>query len=186
MNYIRLTVDLDENNPVYEWLEKQENKFLAEGHIGTHLDRYEFSQIPMDYFKSRAVLFNVKNTTVIELKENELNEIKTGDFVIFHTGHLKKYRYGNKDYFKNHPILSDDLVNSLLKRKVRFIGIDSPGIKSGAEHEKIDRECEKNKVFVIENIANLEKIEKKCFTIYTSWIDEAKKTGLRCSIVAEM
>lgn len=184
--YIDLTVKVNNDSPMIEWAKKQNNPHIAMGHIGTHIDVYEKTIIPLEYFHSNAVFFNVKGIYEVGVKDIDIELIKENDFVIFRTGDMEKYGYGEKGYFENHSHLSKELIEILCKKKVRFIGIDSPGIRQSTEHEIYDRICEKNGIYVIENLNNLENINIANFPIYTMWIDDEKMTGLKCRVIADI
>ncbi|SHJ70754.1 Putative cyclase [Clostridium cavendishii DSM 21758] len=169
------------------WLRRQENKHIAMGHVGTHLDTYLKSQIPLEYFKRRGVLVNTtafSEKREINKNDIDLENIKKGDFVIFRTDRIKKV-YGTKEYFENHPQLSHELIKELCHRKVSFIGIDTAGIRQGEEHTPADKLCEDNNIYVIENLSNLDKITSKDFLVYTMWIDDKEATGLKCKVICE-
>ena len=58
--YIDLTTNVSQNSPLIQWAKSQDNPHIAMGHIGTHLDTYEKSVIPLEYFKSPGILFDVR------------------------------------------------------------------------------------------------------------------------------
>ena len=182
---IDLTTMVSNNSPLVKWAKSQDNRHIAMGHIGTHLDTYEKSKIPLEYFKSVGVVFDVRETIEISLNDIDLSIIPTESFVLFRTGQIEKYSYGDKGYFDNHPYLSNSLIDSLISKKVRFIGIDCPGIRQHEEHEEADRLCEKNNIYVIENLQNLSKITSAPVTVYTMWIDDEEMTGLKCRVIVE-
>lgn len=169
------------------WLEKQENKHIAMGHVGTHLDSYLKSNIPMEYFKRNGILIDVSEfceKREVNLKDIENYNIQSGDFVLFKTNRINKI-YGTKEYFYNHPTLSNEVINELCRKKISFIGIDAAGIRRGEEHRDADVFCEKNNIYVIENLSNLDKISNDNFTIYTMWLDDNISTGLKCRVIYE-
>ena len=186
---IDLTRPMTENHPAMAWAKQQDNVHVAMGHIGTHLDTYEKTNIPITYCKSRGILFDVREKAEIGLQDIEINQIQQGDFVLFRTGRTEKFIYGEQAYFANHPQLSWELISYLLKKEIHFIGVDCAGIRQNAEHEKADRMCEQSGVYVIENICGLEKLQmyaQKEFMVYTMWLDDAKMTGLRCRVIGEV
>ncbi|MDY4788118.1 MAG: cyclase family protein [Bacilli bacterium] len=183
--YLDLTINVSQKSPLIQWAKSQENPYIAMGHIGTHLDTYEKSNIPIDYFKSIGVIFDVRNIDEVSCKDINLNDVPENSFVIFRTGHIEKYSYGEKEYFDNHPQLSHNLISMLCQKKIRFIGIDCAGIRQHQDHEKADRFCEKHGVYVIENLCNLDKIVKNNFLIYTMWLNEEELTGLKCRVIVD-
>ena len=158
----------------------------ATGHVGTHLDTYQKKPIPLEYFRCPGVLFNVFGLEEAGLEQADLSGVPAGAFVLFCTGHIQRYPYGDPRYFSPHPVLSQALIDALLKRDVRFIGIDCPGIRPGKEHRPADELCERNGVYVIENLCNLHRIAAPGpFQVYTMWQEDPERTGLPCRVIAE-
>lgn len=170
------------------WLDKQENKHIAMGHVGTHLDTYNKSNIPLEFFKRNGVLIDVSD--FCEDREVSLNDIKNininaGDFVLFKTNRINKV-YGTYEYFQKHPELSHEVIEYLIKKEISFIGIDCSGIRRDSEHTPADILCEENNIYVIENLSNLDKINSDNFTIYTMWLEDKTATGLKCRVICEI
>lgn len=170
-------------------VDEAENKHVIMGHIGTHLDTYNKTNIPLEYFKSNGVLIDV--SSISEERDVELSDmsdvlIEENDFVIFHTNRIEKEKYGTKEYFYNHPQLSHEVIDYLISCKIRFIGIDCAGIRRKEEHQPADELCEKNGCYVIENMCNLKELKNKSFGVYTMWLDDIKATGLKCRVIADM
>lgn len=183
--YIDLTTNVPMNSPQIQWAKEQDNPHIAMGHIGTHLDTYEKSMIPLEYFKSNGILFDVHGMDEVTSNHIDLELVKGNDFVLFRTGCIERHPYGELQYFENHPQLSHELIQKLLDKRIRFIGIDCPGIRQSEGHEEADRLCEQNRVYVIENLRNLEDIPTQRFWIYTMWLDDEVMTGLKCRVIAE-
>ncbi len=105
--------------------------FNKAGHIGTHFDvmNKEFS---LENIVTKGNIFDISNIKSHEVKveDLDLHRVCQNDFVIFHSGLLKKYGYGTDEYFLPHIELSDELIDYLLlDKKVSFIGVDMVGIK---------------------------------------------------------
>lgn len=169
----------------------QDNKTFPSGHFGTHVDVYLQTEIPLEYMNSSAIMFDVRDIQDrdIALSDFEHEKVEPNDFVIFRTGMIDKYQYGSKEYFEEHAQLDDKVIQYLLDKKIRFIGIDAAGIKRGKAHVKADKLCEQNSVYVIENLTNLDKLaEQACtrFKITTLWIELPGKTGLPCRVIANL
>lgn len=69
------------------------------GHIGTHLDTYEKSKIPLEYCKSSGILFDVRGIAEVTLEDVDTSSIQTGDFVIFRTGRIEESPLWNSSVF---------------------------------------------------------------------------------------
>lgn len=183
--YIDLTTNVSQNSPPIQWAKSQDNPHVAMGHVGTHLDTYEKSAIPLEYFKSSGILFDVRGIPEVTVDDVDITLIQPGDFVLFRTGRMGEHPYGDPLYFENHPQLSHELVEVLAEKKIRFIGVDCPGIRQHSEHEAADRFCEQHGIYIIENLKNLEQIQSQRFTVYTMWLEDEVMTGLRCRVIAE-
>lgn len=183
--YIDLTTTVSPDSPLLQWAKAQDNPHIAAGHVGTHLDTYEKRPIPLEYIKSNGVLFDVRGISEVALSQIDLSLVQPSDFVIFRTGQIEQYPYGDPLYFENHPQLSEELIAALLARNIRFIGVDCPGIRQHAAHEAADRLCEQHGVYIIENLIHVSQLPVQKFVLYTMWLDEPQMTGLRCRVIAE-
>jgi kynurenine formamidase len=188
MPLIDLTVEVKKE----KWEEIFTNeKMTALGHLGTHFDGLD-KPFELDYVKTFGVLFDVASAADrdIQPEDIDLEMISGGEFVIFHTGFLKKEGYGTKKYFTEHPQLSHELIQLLLNKHVAMIGIDAAGIRRGKEHIPADRLCADNSVFVVENIDNLSTLAHEAkdgpFTVYTFPIKFEGMSGLPCRVIAEI
>ena len=161
-------------------------RLISTGHVGTHLDTYQKRPVPLEYFSCPGVLFDVSSQQEADLAHVDLSVIPPKAFVLFHTGHIQRYPYGDPHYFSPHPYLSQELIESLLKLDIRFIGVDCPGIRPGKEHRPADELCEQHGVYVIENLHNLFRIATPGpFQVYTMWLDDPEQTGLPCRVIAQ-
>lgn len=183
--YLDLTTIVSQNSSLIQLAKEQDNPHVAMGHIGTHLDTYEKRNIPLEYFKSSGIMFDVRWISEVTLKDVDITLIQNGDFVMFRTGRIEEHSYGDPQYFENHPQLSKELIETLAEKKIHFIGVDCPGIRQHSEHEQADRFCEQHGIYVIENLTNLNDIPVQRFNAYTMWLEDEVMTGLRCRVILE-
>ena len=181
-----MLIDLTTIVPMNSSLPEKAKDFAATGHIGTHLDTYEKTPIPLEYFRSSGVVFDVRGIEEVQVSDIDLDRIPAQSFVLFRTGRIEEYPYGTPNYGKDHPQLSHELIEALLEKCIRFIGVDCQGIRRHEEHTPADRLCEKNGIYVIENLQNLGELTEQDFTVYTMWLDDPDLTGLRCRVIAEI
>ncbi len=181
-----LTLNVAKNSEIFGWVECQHNKLAALGHVGTHLDTHCNSTVPLDYFRCDGVMFDVCGIAEIGLSDIDISKVMDRGFVMFYTGRINKYEYGTGEYFGEHPQLSPELIDSLIMKNIRFIGIDAAGIRRGLEHEEADKHCERNGVYVIENLINLDSIPNEKFTVFTMWINDSEMTGIKCRVIVEV
>ncbi len=161
------------------------------GHLGTHFDGMD-TEFSLEYWRLKGKLFDVRGYEdgIIGIGDIDPSVIEKGDFVIFYTGFLENQEYGSSIYFNDHPQLSYELIDLLLEKEVKIIGIDAAGLRRGEEHTPVDQRCADRGVFVVENIANLKSLNnaagKKQFTVYTSPVNFKGMTGLPCRVIAEV
>ena len=180
-----LTTAVPAHSPLLSWAKAQDNPHIAMGHVGTHLDTYEKRPIPLDYVKSPGVCFDVRGLAQVTPQDVDLDRVGPRSFVLFRTGRIAAHPYGDPAYFQDHPQLSQDLIEALTQKGIRFIGVDCPGIRQHQEHTAADRFCERRGVYVIENLTGLAPLPPAGFTVYTLWLDDPQRTGLPCRVIAE-
>lgn len=159
------------------------------GHLGTHFDVMS-KEFPLEYTKRRGIVFDVSNIQGrdIGIDDIDFSVINKDMFVAFYSGFIENEPYGTKKYFKEHPQLTDELIDSLVEKKISIIGLDFAGIRRGSEHIPKDGFCADNGVFVIENLCNLKDILNKGgkFTANTYPLNCSGITGLPCRVIAEL
>ena len=163
-----------------------EQKALV-GHLGTHFDVMD-KEFPLEYIKRRGIVFDVSQIVSRDIgsEDIDLERIEEDMFVLFCTGYLEKVGYGSKEYFSQHPQLSDELIKSLLQKRISMIGVDFAGVRRGREHTPKDQYCAEHGVFIIENLCNLKALTAcEKLILYTLPMNYAGVTGLPCRVVAE-
>ena len=163
-------------------------KMSLVGHIGTHFDVMN-KEFPLDYTKRKGIVFDVSNIFErdIDIIDINIESVEKDMFVAFYTGYIEKEEYGTKTYFKDHPQLSDKLIDCLLDKGVSIIGVDFAGIRRGKEHTPKDQYCADRGVFIIENLCNLQILSNKEDIIFNTYpMNYADITGLPCRVIAEV
>ena len=166
-------------------------KMVSFGHLGTHFDVMN-KEFPLLYTKRMGIVFDVSGASNedIELSDNDLLKVHQDMFVAFHSDFIDQVEYGTKPYFREHPQLSNTLIDKLLDKGVSIIGIDFTGIRRGKEHTPKDQYCADKGVFIVENLCNLAQVlnDKKYnnFIANTYPINFEGMTGLPCRVVAEV
>ena len=97
-----------------------DNERLASfGHLGTHIDVMN-KEFPLDYVRRDGLIFNTREIRDrdIDVTDIDLDLVKPGMFVAFNTNFIEENEYGSKEYFSNHPQLSNELIEELLLRKI--------------------------------------------------------------------
>jgi kynurenine formamidase len=162
------------------------------GHMGTHVDLMG-KTFDIDRSEVAGIVFDVSGIKDREIQPEdvELSKIQQGDFVVFHTGALDGFGYGNAEYFRlEAPQLSYALIDDLMDRKAAFIGVDMGGARKAAEHRRVDEYCAQRGVFVVENLANLKPLigqaEDGRFEASIYPLNLVGATGLPCRVIAEV
>lgn len=135
--------------------------------MGTHIDVMSTDVIiENDRLISDGVKFDVSNITdrAIELDDLELSRIKEGVYVLFQTN-WDKYLDDDEKY-STHPEISMEVIEYLVGKKVNMIGIDTLVLGLRRNHGTIDEYLAKNKIYGIENLANLNSIPEENFKVY--------------------
>lgn len=159
------------------------------GHLGTHFDVMN-KEFPLDYTERKGIIFNVNNIKDrdIDIFDIDIDKVNKDMFVAFYTGFIEDHGYGGKTYFKEHPQLSDKLIDALLDKKISIIGIDFAGVRRGKEHTPKDQYCADKGVFIIENLCNLSKVLENGseFIACTYLMNYAEMSGLPCRVIAKI
>ena len=150
--------------------------FLS-SHTGTHLDApYHFvkngqkiSEIPLDRLVGNGILIKLKKTgnssitkSDITLFEKKNGKIPDNSSVFFYTGWQKNLK--NKNYFTKNPGLDISSAKYLASKKINLVGIDSPSIDLGKDESfTAHKILSKNNILIVENLANMNKIQSNEF-----------------------
>ncbi len=165
-----------------------EKKALV-GHLGTHFDVMN-KEFPLEYTERNAVVFDVSGVVDrdIEASDIDFSKVCKNMFVVFYTGYIEAEGYGSKEYFTNHPQLSNELIDLLLERGVSIIGVDFAGVRRGKEHTPKDQYCADKGVFIIENLCNLKNVLDKSSTFIANTypMNYTDMTGLPCRVIAKV
>jgi len=122
---------------------------------GTNLDEFEISK-----FVGKALLIDIENENII--KEYE-EDIKNVDFIVFKSGYEK---YWNEEkYFEDYPCLSIETVKYLMNFNLKGLGFDAISIDPVDTNFENHNILFNNDMVIIENLCNLEKINKKIFDL---------------------
>lgn len=147
-------------------------------HAGTHMDaplHFEengktLDQIPLDDLIGEAALVNLphkreeEGITLADLREHG-KHIKEGDIVILNTGWYKK-RGPNDIWQKKYPYITGEALEWLVKMKVKGVGVDTVAVDMfGSPDFVAHHTLFRANIFVIEELSNLDKIEKDRFFI---------------------
>lgn len=187
---IDLTLSLDLKSATFRNPDSLTFRGIALGHFGTHLDKASSDPLPLDLQERSGLLLDARTAGAdIGLGLLDGAEVRPGDFILVHTGHLERHPYASEGYFHGHPQLDWALVEALVAQGASLIGIDAPGLRGRSDHGKVDRWCEERKVYVVENLARLEELARtglRRFPLRLGWIGHRGGTGIPVQVVAQV
>jgi kynurenine formamidase len=134
-------------------------------HAGTHVDLvFPGTSLAPDRMIGRGMMLDVRGSARIGLAAvAEQGEPAEGDFVFFRTGWD---RFAGTPRYYDHPQLAPEVIQWLVSRKVNAVGIDALGLARDRQHGEYDRLLAGNRIFVIENLVNLDQIAAGYFRVY--------------------
>lgn len=165
-----------------------EKKALV-GHLGTHFDVMD-KEFPLEFTTREGIVFDVSHIKDrdIQISDIDLDKLKKDMFVAIYSGFIEKTPYGQQKYFKEHPQLSNELLEALINKEISLLGIDFAGVRRGNEHTPMDQHFADNGIFIIENLCNLKQVLSisETFIANTYPMNYSEMSGLPCRVVAEI
>jgi kynurenine formamidase len=140
-----------------------ENHNLKMGmHTGTHLDLPTHmiksdnyvSEIELDNLSGKAKLIYAAGEEVLAYKEEYDSLIEKDDIVLIYTGFAEKY--GSREYYEEHPVLSRELAQFLIAKGIKMLGFDMPS--PDRFPYQIHKLLFENDIYILENLRNLDKL----------------------------
>jgi len=159
-------------------------------HAGTHLDlpahmlndQRQISDIDLAYLNGRARLLNAVGEKVITVRDKYKNLIEKDDIIIIYTGFAEKY--GTKEYYTEHPVISEELADLLIKKEIKILGFDLPS--PDRNPYQIHQKLFKNNIFILENLCNLDQLpEFKSFKFFLFPL-KIRAEAAPCRVAAEV
>lgn len=156
---------------------------------GTHIDGpwhmvregKKLDEIPLERFVGRGRLIKVENGNY-SLDAVKAADIQEGDIVLFDTGMAKVY--GQDEYYADgRPEMPEDVARYLVDKKVKMIGLDmcSPDQAPFPVH----RILLGADILIIENMASLEALKGREFTVYALPL-KLQLDGAPARVIAEV
>ncbi len=131
-------------------------------HAGTHIDgpmhltesNQFINEIPIEKFIGKGVLLNASGENNITEKSEYKTIITPECIVLIYTNHAKFF--GTPEYYSDYPVLSDELAELLVERKIKMLCLDSP---SPDKHPyTIHKLLLAKNILIAENLTNIEKL----------------------------
>jgi len=153
-------------------------------HFATHIDApfhmledgKKLTDFPPEAFLGEAIVIDVRGQAIIQ---DQLENVREGDFVFFHTGHIHNI-FGN--YFEGNPVISPETAQLLVNKKVRIVGLDSftPDGAPYNEHKLFFS----NDILIVENLVGLETLTKERFEVIIAPLKIDNADGAPCRVFA--
>ena len=205
MKILDLTLTISENISTFpgspapsfiEWENIKDDGYNLEllflsTHTGTHLDApYHFlakgakiHEINVKRLVCDAVLIKLRKKSGEMIKKIDIEKfekihgkIATSSSVIFWTGWQKNLL--KNFYFTKNPGLSISAANYLAAKKINLVGIDAPSVDLGSDSKfPAHHILAKNNILIVENLANLDKINSGNFHLVIAPLKLKNATG---------
>jgi kynurenine formamidase len=166
-------------------------------HTGTHIDApaHLFSdgltldRYPVEQFTGKALVIDCRelkkeekiSMSLLAEKGSVLYEV---EFVLFLTGHSSLW--GTSGYFADFPVMSDEVVEWINRRKLKGIGIDAPSFDPVAVDELHNHKAilKTGNTILLENLCRLEDIGNAPFTLCALPLNIQNADGAPARIIA--
>lgn len=100
-------------------------------------------------------MLDVREEQIIGYQQVYEERIRPNQIVLLHTGHSEKY--GQRGYFSSYPVLSLELAELFVRKKVKLVGMDTP---SPDQYPfEIHQYLFSHDILLIENLTNLASLE---------------------------
>ena len=146
-------------------------------HTGTHMDApSHFIQEAQSIDNLDVNRFFMENVHLLKISKssNQLIsvedivssgiDIRKNDTIVFVTGW--EYNRNSEKYVSENPGLSLEAANYLSDKEINAVAIDGPSIDAGIDSDfSVHKVLLKNNIIIIENLCNLDQINKKIFKL---------------------
>lgn len=150
-------------------------------HFGTHIDSphlfvkggIRLEKLPIEHFMGPGVVISIPKGVNEPIRLNELNNggprVIQGDMVFFHVGWAKKF---GTELYTQHPYLTEAVVNWLIDKKVKIVGMDTPTIEIPYHMRDpnfrypLHRLLLRHNILIVEGIGNMEEVAGKRVFFY--------------------
>lgn len=145
-------------------------------HTGTHIDvpvhkirgGKSVDEVPIDRFAGRAYVLDMTHLGPLEeIACSDLERCKDKfedvHIVIIKTGWGK--HFGREDFFTSFPGISEEAAGWFADHGIDLIGLESPSVNA-VKHEKIHTMLLAKDIYIVESLANAEKITQEYVELF--------------------
>ncbi|NKB67358.1 MAG: arylformamidase [Candidatus Latescibacteria bacterium] len=161
-------------------------------HCATHMDapfhfyadRPTIEQIPLDWCSGPACKLDILAQPVIDRAHLQPHQalISRHPRVILNTGWYQ--RWGQDDFFTEHPVLTKSAAQFLVDCRVRLVGVDFPSVDRPPHEAHLT--LLGNDVLIVENLTNLNAITAATFEFSAFPLAVAGRDGSPVRAVARL
>ena len=165
-------------------------------HTGTHIDApaHLFSdgltldKYPVEQFTGKALVIDCRKLKKEEISMSMLDEkgnaLEEAEFILFLTGHSA--RWGTSGYFADFPVMANEVVEWVNRRKLKGIGIDAPSFDPVTTDELHNHKTilKTNNTVLLENLCRLEEIGNAPFMLCALPLYTQNADGAPARIIA--
>lgn len=176
MKFIDLSYEISEEMPVYpgdinvslvedkNYIRDEYTSYILKTglHAGTHLDspmhlvesKKFISEYQIESFIGEGIIIDARGQKEIKFNNDYIDLLKQAEIVLIYTGFEEAY--GSKKYYNEHPVISTELANEIIKNGVKMVGFDMPS----PDHYpfNIHKILLGNNIFLLENLCNLKEL----------------------------
>lgn len=163
--------------------------------VGTYIDspyhRYskgrDISEIKLEELILPGVVIDSRGKSSFESVDLEIipkNTNLMGNAVLFNFGWDK---YWGKEQYYSYPYISEELIEFLIKKEVKLVGVDTINIDNYNNNKRpAHTQLLKNEILIVENLKNLNCLYGKNFRFFAVPIKGKKVTSMPIRAFAEI
>lgn len=131
-------------------------------HAGTHMDmpshilpdKRMASDFSLDHFSGQGILLDVRGQAMISYQQSYEQLVKENSVVVLYTGHDEFY--GSSSYFSEHPVITEDFSDFLIRKQVKILGMDMPSPDKTPYNRH--KQLLNAEIFLLENLTHLSEL----------------------------
>lgn len=159
------------------------------GHTCTHIDAPShfvrngktLFDLSLEKFTGEGIVIDARGRNQIDLDILRGVKLKKDCIVFFWTDYVKKAN--EKNYFEDHPVITEKLAHELVHQKVKIVGVDSPS--PDKDPYPIHKILLSKETLILENLCNLHLLNRKKFEVFSFPLKVATD-GIPVRVVAQI
>lgn len=191
-------------HPDFQWLAvpgidgNYTSQITMAAHIGTHIDSPKhfipsgksINELELQHFIGEALKVDIKSEPGSRVKLNDLQEaldkaneeIKPGDILIINTGIYHKF--GQEEFARESPVPTEKFFEYVVNQEIACYGTDASAIDLFNSDKSPNHKLVLGKeVPIVENLTNLDRIEKSRFRFMALPLRIERSEGSPCRAI---